>query len=61
MRTRAEERHKLETDASVVCSADTGCAGFKCGVVPHAHPNPHYRDQRMLAAGRATQGPNGRR
>jgi hypothetical protein len=33
---------QVEADASVVCSADTGCAGLKSGVVPHAHPNPHY-------------------
>ena len=53
---------QVEADASVVCSADTGSAGFKSGVVPHAAPTPTpTTTERMLAAGRATQGPNGRR
>ena len=38
-RRRAAERHELKTNTGVVCSAGTGCAGFKNGVVPNAHPN----------------------
>jgi hypothetical protein len=54
MRKNAIERHKLETDASVLCDAGPECAGFKNGVALPANPRLSGKcgrcHQRMLPA-----------